>query len=712
MNQNIKVSIILPSLNVVTYIKECIESVINQTLRDIEIICVDAGSTDGTLEVLKEYSEKDKRIKILISDVKSYGVQMNLGIHVAKGKYIGIVETDDYVPQEMFEELYLVAEKNDVDFVKADLWRFTGKGENLKKVLYQLSDDLSYYNRIVNVSEEKRCFLFCQNTWSGIYKKEFLDKYSIQHNTTLGASYQDNGFWFQTFMYAKRAYFINKPYYMNRRDNPGSSVYNKNKIFCICEEYDYILDTIQKEQVLFEEFKFVFSFFCYRAYKATLEKIRIDDKKEFLLRFSEVFHKYVEKGYVDFDMFSDAEKNVLFSILDDPLKYYEEVLVVKDLLYYHARKYENVIIYGAGGIGKQVHQELTYRSDPVDVLCFAVSDKKDNKESLKGLPICEIKELTNYRENTLVIVATLEIYQKEIVDVLVKYGFKNYKLVPESSMKQMFYWGMKLDEYKNRLMKWYELVTGSKLGNKTSFLEKQQLLKISEKNKRGELIDRLNMREWISERIGNEYLVPVLGIYDTFENIDWDKLPENFVLRYTHGYRKCFFVNGIENKMAIVSNKVTRRRVKSILKENAENIVFLYDYSAPKIIVEEIVENKVFHDNYKVVCFDGVPKYILYDMNSEVWGGTRRNIYNTNWERIEASIKYPPISSCVRRPKHMSEMNEIAKQLSQEFKLCVIQFFDTDGKLYVDKISFSLGQGIEKVEPLFFEKELSELVNL
>ena len=68
-----KVSIIMPSLNVVDYIQECMESVVNQTLKDIEIICVDAGSTDGTLEILREYEEKDSRVKIILSDRKSYG---------------------------------------------------------------------------------------------------------------------------------------------------------------------------------------------------------------------------------------------------------------------------------------------------------------------------------------------------------------------------------------------------------------------------------------------------------------------------------------------------------------------------------------------------------------------------------------------------------------------------------------------------------------
>jgi hypothetical protein len=85
--------------------------------------------------------------------------------------------------------------------------------------------DTSYYGRVINVSEELEVFRFIMNTWSGIYKKDFLLENNIWHNETPGASYQDNGFWFQTFLHGKRAFFLKKAFYMNRRDNPNSSVY-------------------------------------------------------------------------------------------------------------------------------------------------------------------------------------------------------------------------------------------------------------------------------------------------------------------------------------------------------------------------------------------------------------------------------------------------------------------------------------------------------
>ena len=97
MKYEYQISVILPSLNVVNYIDECLESVKKQTCSRIEMICVDAGSNDGTYEYLIKMSKNDKRIKVIRSEKKSYGYQLNLGIKQAKGKYIAIVETDDLI---------------------------------------------------------------------------------------------------------------------------------------------------------------------------------------------------------------------------------------------------------------------------------------------------------------------------------------------------------------------------------------------------------------------------------------------------------------------------------------------------------------------------------------------------------------------------------------------------------------------------------------
>ena len=115
-----KVSVLMPSLNVEKFIRQSVQSVVDQTLSDIEIICIDAGSTDGTLEVLEEFEASHDNVVLLRSPVKSYGAQMNMGLAAARGEYIGIVETDDYVDAHAFENLYNAAKAHGCDIVKAN----------------------------------------------------------------------------------------------------------------------------------------------------------------------------------------------------------------------------------------------------------------------------------------------------------------------------------------------------------------------------------------------------------------------------------------------------------------------------------------------------------------------------------------------------------------------------------------------------------------
>lgn len=339
-----KVTVILPSLNVHEYIEDCLQSVCNQTLTDIEIICVDAGSNDGTLETIRDFEQKDKRIKVLLSDKKSYGRQMNLGIDAATGEYIGIVETDDYVRPEMFEQLYEIAHATNLDFVKADFYRFNHDKEG-KEILYlnKLTDDIAYYNRIINPRKEKQVFKFVMNTWSGIYKKEFLIKNNIRHSETPGASFQDTDFWFQTFSLAERTYFVDKPYYMNRRDNPNSSVYSNKKIYAFCNEYDYIYSKLfegNRNSDLIPEFQL----YRYRSYMSSLNKCEGEDKKRFAYKFKEDLLASKARDELDLSLFTGGGKKTVDLILNNTDKFISQQLKKKPVDYKLGVNSKEVII--------------------------------------------------------------------------------------------------------------------------------------------------------------------------------------------------------------------------------------------------------------------------------------------------------------------------------------------------------------------------------
>lgn len=319
-----KVSIIIPTYNVEMYLVECMESVIHQTLKDIEIICINDGSTDGSLEILKSYAQKDDRIVLVDKENGGYGIAMNIGLEKATGEYIGIVEPDDFVKLDMYESLYQIAKDNDLDFVKADFYRFKRTDEDDMNMVYNhLSKNPEDYNKVFNPSEDTEAIRYIMNTWSGIYKKEFIEKHHIRHNETPGASFQDNGFWFQTFIFATRAMIVDKPYYMNRRDNPNSSVHNREKVYCMNIEYDHIRDILMEYPELWERFKGMYWYKKYNNYIGTIRRIGMEYRREFVERFSAEFKRGLEKNELDPSVFSVAAWKKIQVVAAEPDTFYK-----------------------------------------------------------------------------------------------------------------------------------------------------------------------------------------------------------------------------------------------------------------------------------------------------------------------------------------------------------------------------------------------------
>lgn len=319
-----KVSIIIPTYNVEMYLVECMESVIHQTLKDIEIICINDGSTDGSLEILKRYAQKDDRIVLVDKENGGYGIAMNIGLEKATGEYIGIVEPDDFVKLDMYESLYQIAKDNDLDFVKADFYRFKRTDEDDMNMVYnRLSKNPEDYNKVFNPSEDTEAIRYIMNTWSGIYKKEFIEKHHIRHNETPGASFQDNGFWFQTFIFATRAMIVDKPYYMNRRDNPNSSVHNREKVYCMNIEYDHIRDILMEHPELWERFKGMYWYKKYNNYIGTIRRIGMEYRREFVERFSAEFKRGLEKKELDPSVFSVAAWKKIQVVAAEPDTFYK-----------------------------------------------------------------------------------------------------------------------------------------------------------------------------------------------------------------------------------------------------------------------------------------------------------------------------------------------------------------------------------------------------
>ena len=307
------VSVIMPSLNVAPYIRQCIESVLSQTLRTIEVICVDAGSTDGTLEILREYERRDPRVRVVVSDVKSYGRQMNIGLSLARGEFIGIVETDDFISHDMYEHLYEQAKSCNAQVVKCDFWQYQ---------TFPVERE-TYYHRYINLpygrllTPEERVYLLEAGPciWAGIYERSLLAERNITFLETPGASFQDTGFILKVWIAAESVLLVDEGLVHYRTDNEGSSVHSKDKAFYICDEMDSAFEFMYATPGARELFERMMWARRASAYAWNLERISDEHKGEFVARMADEFGRARDAGLLDKSFFVPFVWDTVESVL-------------------------------------------------------------------------------------------------------------------------------------------------------------------------------------------------------------------------------------------------------------------------------------------------------------------------------------------------------------------------------------------------------------
>lgn len=294
-NKSYKISVIVPVHNTEKYIKECINSIINQTLSDIEIICVDSSS-DSTTAILHEYERKNNCIKLIKDSNNSYGYKINRGISVASGDYIGIVDADDYIEPDMFAVLFDTIKEQKVDFVKSDYSSFYVKDNKNIIKHYDNNIDLTYYNRVLNCKQNPE--ILYKNAvaiWTGLYKKDFLTKRRIKLNESEGASFQDTGFSVLTHILAESFFYINQSFYRYRTDNINSSVKSQKKYKTIMDECHWIESELDRKGIYDVSVRNAQLFNKIRSYSWNYYRL----EKAESIKFAELIHPELQNQYVE-----------------------------------------------------------------------------------------------------------------------------------------------------------------------------------------------------------------------------------------------------------------------------------------------------------------------------------------------------------------------------------------------------------------------------
>ena len=288
-----KVSVIIPIYNVEKYLRECLESVIDQTLKDIEIICVDDGSPDNCPRICDEYAQKDNRIKVIHKENGGYGKAMNVGLDNATGEYIGIVEPDDFAEKVMFERLYSLAIDNDLDIARCQYYEYKTKDNSDTLV------DSSWViqNMVYSPMDDVTPFMQAPAIWSNIVRRELIVKNNIRFLETPGASYQDTSFAFKLYACCNRFMMINDALLHYRIDNANSSVNSLEKANYVNIEYAEI-ERFAKSLSTYKKLKKLIPKIKYACYKWNYERLNQDLKYEFLLNMSKEYRKHFKEGCV------------------------------------------------------------------------------------------------------------------------------------------------------------------------------------------------------------------------------------------------------------------------------------------------------------------------------------------------------------------------------------------------------------------------------
>ena len=270
--------------------------------------------------------------------------------------------------------------------------------------------------------------------------------------------------------------------------------------------------------------------------------------------------------------------------------------------------------------------------------------------------------------------------------------------------------------YPELLEKRYFEITGRQMDilHPKTYSEKIQWLKLYDPNPlRTTLTDKVAVRQWVSDVAGEQYLVPCYGVFDSFDEIDFDSLPNAFVLKTNHSSGWNIVV---KDKKTFDAKKARKQFQKWMSRDYAFWAEYEPHYSGikPKILVEQYLEDSNGELNdFKFLCFDGKPEYVWVDYDR--FTEHKRNVYDMNWILQPWSQftypRYEPVGG-VPVPEGFEEMVNLVKKLCPGFIHVRVDLYNVDGRIFFGEMTFTNGSGFEQLHPFEYEVEVGKMIKL
>ena len=273
----VDISVIVPVYNVARYLPQCLDSIVNQTFEDIEIICINDGSTDDSLEILESYSKKDSRIKIITQENRGLGAARNVGMKHASGRYVFFIDSDDFIKLNTLELLYDNAVSNNSDMVFYRLYRYIDGKEsynslfNFKKHFGEVD-----YSNFTFTYRDAKDFVLNNgfSAWIKLYSRKFLDSMPDFYFSE-GIAFEDVVPHVKVMIKASRISFIPDFLYYYR-SNTDSLVNNPENAFDILKVIDMVEDVLRENNLL-DEFRLDFDYFKFKRVNFHLPRSNCDE---------------------------------------------------------------------------------------------------------------------------------------------------------------------------------------------------------------------------------------------------------------------------------------------------------------------------------------------------------------------------------------------------------------------------------------------------